>query len=381
MIPYGRHLIDQKDHEAVLDSLKSGALTQGEAVHNFSKKIGQYVGSKNVILMNSATSCLHVALLCTDVQRDDLVWTSPISFCASANVAMMCGCKIDFVDIDLGSFNISPAALEAKFESSLKNGLTLPKVLIYVHMAGNPGHAQEIYTICKKYDCVVIEDASHSFGASYEGKKVGSLSYADFAVFSFHPVKMITTGEGGALIVKDEATLEVAKRFTSHGISRGASNFHTSQDTDIWAYDQVSLGYNYRMSDINAALGCSQLDKIETFVNERNKTAQLYQKSLPSNIYSQKVKSADTSSYHIYVVRFDSREQRNLAVQNLKLEGVTTQLHYLPIYKLAYYQKLGFPANYLHNTEIYYDSALTLPLYVDIDEEIVFEVCKLVQQI
>ncbi len=381
MIPYGRHLLDQKDHEAVLDSLKSGTLTQGEAVHNFSKKIGQYVGSDNVLVMNSATSCLHIALLCTDVRRDDYVWTSPISFCASANVAMMCGCKIDFVDIDLETFNICPNALEAKFKSTLKLGETLPKALIYVHMAGNPGHAREIYTVCKKYGCVVIEDASHSFGASYDGKKVGSLLYADYSVFSFHPVKMITTGEGGALIVKDEATLEVAKRLSSHGVSRGELNCNTTQDSMLWTYDQVSLGYNYRMSDINAALGCSQLDKIETFVSERNKTAQLYHKSLPSNIRNQKIDKRHISSYHIYVVRFDSRESRSLAVKNLKSKDITTQLHYLPIYKLTFYQKQGFSEEYLRNTEIFYNSALTLPLYVNINEEIVNEVCRLVHGI
>lgn len=370
MIPYARQLISARDVQAVVDVLKSDFLTQGPAVPRFEDSLAEYVGAKNCVAVNSATSGLHIACLSLDVGSGDIVWTSAISFVASANCARMCGAEVGFVDIDPNTFNISVEDLEQRLREADRAG-RLPKVLVVVHMTGLPADMQQISELCSKYSVAVIEDASHAIGASYQGERVGSCRYSDLTVFSFHPVKIITTGEGGAVTTN---SLEIGRRLRllrSHGVTRNPNDF-LNENNEMWYYEQQVLGYNYRMSDIAAALGCSQLDEINNFISRRNQLARRYTamfKDLP--IALPELPSDRSSSHHLYVAQIDFERlgfSKAEFFSGMRNRGVMLNVHYRPIYQQPYYVGLGVPGSSFPNSESYYEKAVSLPMYVGLSD-------------
>lgn len=362
MIPYGRQTISQDDINAVIEVLKSDYLTQGPAVPEFELAFAKAVTSQYALSVCNATSALHLACIALGVGVDDWVWTSPISFVASANCALYCGAKIDFVDIDPDSFNMCATKLEKKLFYAQLHNLPLPKVVIVVHMAGQPCDMKAISKLAKIYQFCVIEDASHGVGAEYQGVPVGSCAYSDICVFSFHPVKIITTGEGGMLTTNDVNLYNTLSLLRSHGITRSPDQLEAS-DEGPWYYEQQTLGFNYRMTDIQAALGFSQLSKLQGFVKKRNEIAQSYQSALEhKNIQLPQVSAGNVSSWHLYIVRVEA--DKHLSIFNgLRDKGILVNLHYIPIYKQPYYQGLGFSKQYCLNAEIYYQQAISLPIY------------------
>ena len=364
MIPYGKQDISDKDVEAVVAVLRSDFLTQGPIVPKFEALIAGYCRAHFATAFANATAALHISCLALDVTEGDVVWTSPISFVASANCALYCGATIDFVDIDYATNNICPLKLEEKLAEA-KSRNALPKVVIPVHMGGQPCDMKKIFALSQEYGFSVIEDASHAIGASYLSEPVGSGQFSDITVFSFHPVKIITTGEGGIAVTNNQNLHSRMALLRSHGITRSPEQMvHASEGG--WYYQQTELGFNYRMTELQAALGVSQFTRLDKFVNTRNQLALNYDKELqgfPIDIpmHEPRVKS----SYHLYIVKLQTSDPslRKSFFDHLRSNGIGVNVHYIPIHLQPYYQNLGFKKGDFPNAERYYDNAISLPLH------------------
>ena len=377
MIPYGRQDISEEDIKAVVDVLKSDFLTQGPAVPAFEKAVADYCNVKYAFAVNSATSALHIACLSLGVGKGDLVWTSPITFVASANCALYCGADVDFVDIDARSYNMSVVVLEEKLIKAEKSG-RLPKVVIPVHLAGQSCEMDKIHTLSKKYGFRIIEDASHAIGGKYKNKAIGGCQFSDITVFSFHPVKIITTGEGGMCLTNDPQLAISLNRFRSHGIVR-----HPSEMTNVshgpWYYQQIELGYNYRMTDIQAALGLSQMKRLDQFVAARHTLASRYNELMQEEWLDLPWQHPDTySALHLYIIRVKKNKlgitQRQL-FEKLRTAGILVNLHYIPIYLHPYYEKIGYDKFDFPQAEAYYSEAISIPMFASLTEnELMFVV-------
>ena len=372
MIPYGRQNISEEDVKAVSDVLKSDFLTQGKAVPEFENKVSEYCNVNFAFAVNSATSALHISCLALDVGPDDIVWTSAVSFVASANCALYCGASIDFVDIDANTYNMCVKSLSAKLEQASKSG-KLPKVVIPVHLTGQPCEMEEIYELSKKYKFKIIEDASHAIGARYKNTKIGDCKYSDIAVFSFHPVKIITTGEGGMVTTNDKKIAEKLSLYRTHGITRDENAMQNIPDGP-WYYEQIKLGFNYRMTDIQAALGVSQMNRLDSFIQKRHEIFDRY------NEYFQDLPVIKTpwqnkdsySSLHLYVIRVDnskSKMNHNALFNYLRDNNIGVNIHYIPIYRQPFYSKLGFNFSDFPESEKYYSEAISIPIYPDLEEK------------
>lgn len=372
IIPYGRQDISDADIQAVVDVLRSDFLTQGPAVPAFEKSIADYCGAKHAIAVNSATSALHIACLALGIGPDDTVWTTPITFVASANCALYCGAKVDFVDIDPRTYNMSTERLAAKLAQAEKTG-TLPKLVIPVHLCGQPCNMESIHALGQRYGFNIIEDASHAIGGRYRDEPIGNCRYSDITVFSFHPVKIITAGEGGMTLTNNPQLAKRMKLLRSHGITSDVEDMVAQPVEELWYYQQVGLGFNYRMTDIHAALGLSQMQRLDEFVNKRHLIAKRYAElfaDLPIVIPWQHPDAY--SGLHLYVIRLKSREikkaQREV-FDALRAAGILVNLHYIPVYRQPYYAGLGFEAGYCPEAELYYHEAISLPMYPGLTEE------------
>lgn len=364
IIPYGRQNVSNKDINSVLNVLKSDFLTQGPIVHQFERRVSEYCGAKHAVACNSATSALHIACLSLGVGKGDLVWTSPISFVASSNCALYCNADVDFVDIDPITYNMSVKALEQKLVLA-KQSNRLPKVVIPVHLAGQSCEMEEIHRLSKKYGFKIIEDASHAIGGTYKGKPVGNCEYSDVAVFSFHPVKIITTCEGGMCLTNDPVLASLLYRYHSHGITRQASEMSKAPDGP-WYYEQLDLGLNYRMNEVQAALGLSQMDRLDEFVKERRLLAQKYNELLKEfDIQIPKQHKDTDSSWHLYIIRIKKNNKINhrQVFEKFRSAGILVNLHYIPIYRQPYYQNLGFNKQGFEESEKYYEEAISIPIF------------------
>lgn len=371
MIPYGKQNISKDDIEAVTKVLKSDFLTQGPEVNKFEKKIATYTGSKYSVAVNSATSALHLGCLALGVGKNDEVWTVSNSFVASSNAALYCGAKIDFVDIDLETNNISILALKKKLIKAKKIN-KLPKVVIPVHLAGLSCDMRRIKELSNEYGFRVIEDASHCIGGSYENKKIGSCQYSDICVFSFHPVKIITTGEGGMLTTNSKPLFKKLEKLRTHGITKNKEDFVSSEVPD-WYYQQHDLGFNYRMTDIQAALGSSQLKRLDSFISIRSRIANFYIDNLSDTFDIIKKDNNIGSSNHLFIIK---SKKRDLLRTKLLKNKIFSTLHYFPIHLQPYYRKMGFKMGDFPNTETYGREALSIPLHPGLKDEQILFICK-----
>jgi UDP-4-amino-4,6-dideoxy-N-acetyl-beta-L-altrosamine transaminase len=370
MIPYGRQDISQEDINAVIDVLKSDYLTQGPVVPAFEKAVSDYCEAKYAFAVNSATSALHIACLALGVSKGDLVWTSPITFVASANCALYCGADVDFVDIDSATYNMSVEALEDKLIKADKLG-RLPKVIIPVHLAGQSCEMDKISELSKKYGFKIIEDASHAIGGKYKNKAIGGCHFSDITIFSFHPVKIITTGEGGMCLTNDSELAISINRYRSHGIVR-----HPSEMTHIpdgpWYYQQIELGYNYRMTDIQAALGFSQMNRLDDFVSARHSIAKRYNELLNEDWIELPWQHPDTySGLHLYIIRVKKNKKgitHKQLFEKLRNAGILVNLHYIPVYRHPYYEAKGYEKQKFPNAESYYSEAISIPMFATLTE-------------
>ena len=370
MIPYGRQDISEDDIKAVIDILKSDFLTQGPAVPAFENAVAEYCNAKYAFAVNSATSALHIACLALNVSKGDIVWTSPITFVASANCALYCGAEVDFVDIDAKTYNMSVIALEDKLINAEKTG-RLPKVVIPVHLAGQSCEMGKIFELGKKYGFKIIEDASHAIGGKYNNTPIGGCQYSDITVFSFHPVKIITTGEGGMCITNDTKLATLLNRYRSHGIVR-----HPSEMTHVpdgpWYYQQIELGYNYRMTDIQAALGLSQMKRLDEFVKARHRISERYNELLNEDWLELPFQQSDTySALHLFIIRVKKNNKgitHRQLFEKLRNAGILVNLHYIPIYRHPFYESIGYDKNNFPNAEAYYAEAISLPIYTTLTE-------------
>ena len=362
MIPYGRQDIRSEDIDAVIEVLKSDFITQGPVVARFEATLARKVGAACAVAMNSATSALHVAVAALDLGPGDLMWTSPITFVASANCGRYVGADVDFVDIDPHTFNMCPKALAAKLEQAKAVG-RLPKVIVPVHMCGQSAAMYEIAELVRPLGIRIVEDASHAVGGSYMGELVGSCKYSDITIFSFHPVKIITTAEGGMALTNDPELAARMERLRSHGITRDSEQM--SQEPDgPWYYQQIELGWNYRMAEIQAALGLKQQERLEEYVDRRNALADRYDSLLADLPLDQpgRLKSA-RSSFHLYVIRLHDETRHRAVFHALHAYGVGVNLHYIPVHLQPYYRALGFAVGDFPVAEAYYKRAISIPLY------------------
>lgn len=371
MIPYGRQDVTQADIDAVIAVLRSDFLTQGPAVPRFERAIADYCGAAHAVAANSATSSLHVACLALGLGAGDLAWTSPISFVASANCALYCGAEVDFVDIDARTGNMSPLALEAKLEQAAASG-RLPKVVIPVHLCGQPCDMAAIGALAQRYGFRVIEDASHAVGARYRDESVGNCRHSDITVFSFHPVKIITTAEGGMATTQDPALAERMELFRSHGITRDASRMTHAPDGP-WYYQQIELGYNYRLTELQAALGLSQAARIDAYVARRHEIARAYDSALAGMPLTLPWQLPGTySGLHLYVVRLQldriGRTHREV-FEGLRAKGVGVNLHYIPIHRQPYHARRARHAVDCPEADRYYAEAISLPMFPTLTRE------------
>lgn len=375
-LPYGRQDITEADIDAVINVLHSDFLTQGPMVPHFEKKIGDYCSSKHVIAVNSATSALHLACLALDLGPGDRLWTSPISFVASANCGLYCGAEVDFVDIDPRTYNLCPDALEKKLISSAQSG-HLPKIVVPVHLCGQPCDMQAIHTLAQKYGFKIIEDASHAIGGKYQNDSIGNCRYSDITVFSFHPVKIITTAEGGTTLTNNGELARRMERLRSHGITRDPAQM-TQESEGPWYYQQIELGYNYRMTDLQAALGISQLKRLNQYVARRHALAGQYNEllaDLPLTLPYQH--GNGYSAYHLYVIRLQEKisvVSRKEVFEELRKQGIGVNVHYIPIHTQPYYKRFGFKAGDFPQAESYYREAMSLPLFPKMTDEQLNEV-------
>lgn len=370
MIPYGKQSISEQDIAAVASVLRSDWITQGPSIEAFEHGLAQYVGAQFGVAVANATAALHIACLALDVGPGDLVWTSPNTFLASANCALYCGAGIDFVDIDPDTWNMDVAALEVKLRQGKKSG-RLPKVVIPVHFGGQSCDMVKIAALAQEYGFKVIEDASHAVGAEYNGEKVGNGRYSDLTVFSFHPVKILTTGEGGMVMTNDPLLAASLQRLRSHGMTRDPKLMQ-KQDQGAWYYEQIDLGFNYRLTDIQAALGLSQLGRLPQFVRQRRVLADRYDHLLDGmNLQIQHQPEFGISAYHLYPIMIDEAacgKTRRQVFDAMREYGIGVNVHYTPVYLQPYYADLGFQPGWCPRAEQYYRCALSLPMYYSLTE-------------
>jgi UDP-4-amino-4,6-dideoxy-N-acetyl-beta-L-altrosamine transaminase len=370
VIPYGRQEINQADIDAVIAVLKSDFLTQGPAVPAFEKSVANYCGALHAVAVNSATSALHIACLALGVGKGDIVWTTPITFVASANCALYCSATIDFVDIDSRTYNMSVRCLEEKLALAEKIG-KLPKVVIPVHLCGQSCDMASIYALSQKYGFKIIEDASHAIGGKYKGESIGKCRYSDITIFSFHPVKIITTAEGGMAMTNDVQLAKRMQLLRSHGITRDVNDMTHTPDGP-WYYQQIDLGYNYRMTDLQAALGLSQMQRLDQFVSQRHAIANRYDQLLADlPVYRPWQHEDSYSGLHLYVIRLKLAEigkTHRQVFEALREFDIGVNLHYIPVYHQPYYQSLGFKTDYCLEAEQYYAEAISLPMYPGLTE-------------
>jgi len=366
MIPYGRQHITQADIDAVVAVLQSDFLTQGPKVPLFEEIVCTKVDVKHALAVNSATSALHIACLALGLGQNDWLWTTPVTFVASANCGQYCGASVDFVDIDPHTYNLSPEALETKLLTAEREG-KLPKVLVAVHLCGQPCEMRQVHALSQRFGFKIIEDASHAIGARYGNIKVGSCTHSDISVFSFHPVKIITTGEGGMAMTNDEALASRLRRLRSHGITNDKALMQPRPDNEIWNYQQIELGFNYRMTDIQAALGLSQMTHLDEFVQRRHQIAERYDEALKTLPIVIPWRAADTySSYHLYPARVneaESRKSQRQVYDMLWQEGVAANLHYIPVHRQPYYENKGFKAGVFSEAESFHREVISLPMF------------------
>lgn len=365
MIPYGKQDISDQDIDAIIEVLKSDFLTQGPKVPLFESRLATKVGAKHAIAVNSATSALHIACMALELGKGDWLWTSPITFVASANCGLYCGAQVDFVDIDPVSYNICPKALEEKLKVAEREG-RLPKVLVAVHLCGQSCDMKAISALARQYGFRVIEDASHAIGGKYGGSYIGSGDYSDITIFSFHPVKIITTAEGGMALTNDTGLADRMRLLRSHGVTRD-SKLMTHNPDGAWYYQQVDLGYNYRMTELQAALGISQLDRLDVFVAKRNELAERYDQllmKLPVTTPYQHPNSY--SGRHLYVIRLQLNHIGKTHIEvfdSLREAGIGVNLHYIPVHTQPFYKKTGLYKKGFVEAERYYQEAISLPLF------------------
>ncbi|WP_016834345.1 UDP-4-amino-4,6-dideoxy-N-acetyl-beta-L-altrosamine transaminase [Herbaspirillum lusitanum] len=364
-IPYGRQDISEADIDAVVNVLRSDFLTQGPVVPAFESAVAAHCGAAYAIAVNSATSALHIACLALGVGAGDLVWTTPITFVASANCARYCGAEVDFVDIDAVTYNLSVDRLEEKLIRAEAAG-RLPKVVIPVHLCGQPCDMQGIHALSKKYGFRIIEDASHAIGGRYKEEPIGNCRYSDITVFSFHPVKIITTGEGGMAVTNHRQLAIHMARLRSHGITRDPAEMTHAPDGP-WYYQQIELGFNYRMTDIQAALGLSQMQRLNEFVAKRHELARTYDELLKDRPVTTPLQHEDGySGLHLYVIRLklDAIHATHREVfERLRVSGIGVNLHYIPVYRQPYFEQQGFDPADFPEAEKYYAEAITLPMF------------------
>ena len=365
-INYGRQDINDADIEAVISVLRSDWLTQGPVVPEFEDSISKYCDVKHAVAVNSATSALHISCLALEVGKYDYVWTSPTTFVASANCALYCGAKIDFVDIDPITKNLSVRNLETKLIEAKKLG-KLPKVVIPVHLNGQSCNMAEIYALSKKYGFSIIEDASHAIGGKYKSEAIGNCRYSDITVFSFHPVKIITTGEGGIAVTNNFAINKKLRLFRSHGITNSTEDMKSRPTSEIWNYQQITLGFNYRMTELQAALGMSQLSRIDEFVESRHNIANRYDKELLDLPLYTPIQHKDCySAFHLYVVQI---AQEDTSITQIELHNkmqeynINVNLHYIPVYLQPFFEAMGFERGYCPQAEKYFQTVLSIPIY------------------
>lgn len=371
MIPYGRQQIDQADIDAVTAVLTSDFLTQGPAVPAFEQAVAKQVGAQYAVAMNSATSALHVACLALGLGEGDYLWTTPNTFVASANCALYCGASVDFVDIDTNSLNISVDVLANKLVEAEKIG-KLPKIVVAVDFAGRPCDWPALRRLADQYGFFLIDDASHAIGADYDGQMLGGAAWADITIFSFHPVKIITTAEGGMALTNSETLVDKLRLFRSHGITRDPA-WLEQPDTGLWYYEQQALGYNYRMTDIQAALGLSQLTHLTEWIARRRQLAHQYQTQLAElPLILPNFDMLAHSAWHLYVVQLDTEKtklSRRAMFDALYASGIGINVHYIPVYWQPYYRQLGFERGLCPNAEAYYQQAISIPLYAGLTDE------------
>ncbi|MCK5831377.1 MAG: UDP-4-amino-4,6-dideoxy-N-acetyl-beta-L-altrosamine transaminase [Methylococcales bacterium] len=369
MIPYGRQNISEKDIQSVVDILRSDYLTQGPVLPRFEKAVSDYVKSNYAVAVTNGTSALHIACLALGLGQGDWLWTSPITFVASANCGLYCGAKIDFVDIDPYTFNMSISALEQKLQEAEKKGV-LPKVIIPVHFAGQSCDMKAMACLAQRYGFFIIEDACHAIGGTYAEQPIGSCQYSDIAVFSFHPVKIITTGEGGMAVTNQLLLAEKMSSLRRHGITRDAKKMTHESEGD-WYYQQVDLGFNYRMTELQAALGLSQLKRLPEFIERRTQLAKQYNDLLAdSSIATQQQIVEATSAWHLFVIRLklpDGVTQKAI-FSKLRKQNIGVNVHYIPVHLQPYYHKMGFRQGDFPIAENYYKHAISLPLFFDLAE-------------
>jgi UDP-4-amino-4,6-dideoxy-N-acetyl-beta-L-altrosamine transaminase len=366
-IPYGRQQISQDDIDAVVDVLRSDFLTQGPTVPRFENAVAEKVGANHAVAVNSATSALHIACAALDLGPGDWLWTSPITFVASANCGRYCGAKVDFVDIEPDTFNMCPDALEQKLAQAERSG-TLPKIIVPVHMCGQSPDMQRIGELAKQYGVHVIEDASHAVGATYEGRPVGGCRHSDITVFSFHPVKIITTAEGGMALTNNGALAARMGELRSHGITRDPERMTRTPDGP-WYYEQQELGWNYRLTELQGALGLSQLNHLEAFVARRRELATQYDDAfvdLPLRVPGRSATA--NSAWHLYVIRLHCTESHRAVFEQLRAADIGVNLHYIPVHLQPYYRRLGFEPGDFPFSEDYYARAISIPLHAALTE-------------
>lgn len=370
MIPYGRQDVTQADIDAVVEVLRSDFLTQGPQVPRFEQAVAQHVGAGHALAVNSATSALHMACLALGLGPGDWLWTSPITFVASANCALYCGAKVDFVDIDPRTYNLCPQVLERKLEEAERDG-RLPKVVVPVHLCGQPCDMQAIHALAHRYGFKVIEDASHAIGGKYRNELIGNCRYSDITVFSFHPVKIITTAEGGMALTNDAELASRLALLRSHGITRDPAQM-THEADGPWYYQQIDLGFNYRMTELQAALGNSQMERLDQFVARRHQLASRYDDLFADLPVTTPWQHPDSySGLHLYVIRLQldkiARTHRHV-FEALREQGIGVNLHYIPVHTQPYYQRMGFRQGDYPEAERYYTEAISLPMFQTMTE-------------
>ena len=370
-IPYGKQDINRADIDAVVAVLQSDWITQGPAIERFEQTVAKYCGVKYAVAVSSATAGLHIACLAAGLGKGDILWTSPNTFVASANCGLYCGASVDFVDIDPLTYNLSINELSQKLANAAKQGC-LPKVLVPVHFAGQSCEMDKISALSEQYGFQIIEDASHAIGGKYQGKEIGCCEFSDLAVFSFHPVKIITTGEGGMVLTNREDLYEKLIRLRSHGITRNPE-FMQGESHGAWYYQQLELGFNYRMTDIQAALGASQMQRLDDFIARRKFLVQRYNHLLQDLPLTLPYQHPDTeSSWHLYVIRLNlnkiSKTHRQV-FDELRQAAIGVNLHYIPVHTQPYYQNIGFTWGDFPEAESYYQTAITIPLYYGLSEQ------------
>lgn len=381
MIPYGRQDINQADIDAVLSVLQSDFLTQGPQVPNFEGAVANYCKAAHAVAVNSATSALHIACLALGLGPGDRLWTSPVTFVASANCGLYCGAEVDFVDIDPQTYNLCPIALERKLIEAERVG-ALPKVLVAVHLCGQPCNMQQVHRLSQRYGFSVIEDASHAIGGRYQGQPIGNCQFSDITIFSFHPVKIITTAEGGMALTNNAVLAERMMLLRSHGITRDPEQMTRAADGP-WYYQQIDLGFNYRMTELQAALGVSQMQRLDQYVERRHQLAKRYDELLVDLPVCCPWQHPDSySGLHLYVIRLQLgkiAKSHCQVFEALREQGIGVNVHYIPVHTQPYYQRLGFSVGDFPESELYYSEAISLPMYAtmtDTQQDEVINVLK-----